>query len=193
MVQRTQAGHTAEAFFQFIQELQKLNATQQNLVQQEVFGGKQILKASEFLHADFGALSTQFDKLGAPGTALTGAAAEKLGAANDVKDLFAAVRAQKDLVTKATLINKGTIKDINRADDLDLQQENERVGKAKQLADLSYENQKLMNVAVNAFIYLAPLLTAACKSLLDGNGSVNFSKVIRGYMGSSTSQSVKGK
>jgi hypothetical protein len=67
---------SAKAFFEFIQSLQELGKRDKAaalLVQQEVFGEKQILKAAEFLNADFLALSKS----------LSGVSAEQLAGANN--------------------------------------------------------------------------------------------------------------
>jgi hypothetical protein len=64
----------AEAFFEFVQSMQNLTDTQKSLVQQEVFGERQILKVSEFLNADFRKISRE---VGGPSAEeLTAAATE---------------------------------------------------------------------------------------------------------------------
>jgi hypothetical protein len=178
---------TAEAFFEFVQSMQKLNKTQQSLVQQEVFGEKQILKASEFLGANFKELSSIFDQAGAPSAAQQTQAAKWLGQLSDNKDVLAAVRVQKDLVQKSKLINDGTINGLEQKDNLDLSQENKNLGKFQSLQQISIANQKLMNVAVNAFLEIAPLLAAALPKLVQLTDTVTqslpavkSSRVLRG-------------
>lgn len=174
---------TAEAFFEFVQALQKLTPTQQNLVQQEVFGERQILKASEFLHADFAFLSKA---LGGPSAEQLTAAAEKLGTLNDMKDLLAARRDLKDLPTKAALIGPHTIGGIDRAANLDLSQENKNIAKAPDLEKIALANQKLINLAVNEFLKLAPLVAPLLMQLADKLGivtsAVDKSRALRGIV-----------
>jgi hypothetical protein len=147
---------TAEAFFEFVQALQKLTPTQQNLVQQEVFGEKQILKASEFLQADFKFLTKA---LGGPSAQELTLAAEKLGTLNDMKDLLSAQSDLKDLKTKASLVGPNTIGDIHRAEEQARNQENKGVGKFGSLAQLSFENQKLLNAAATKFLEAVPYIS----------------------------------
>ena len=175
---------TAEAFFEFVQAMQKLTPTQQNLVQQEVFGEKQILKASEFLHADFAFLSK---KLGGPSAEQLTNAAEKLGTLNDLKDLLAAKRDLNDLTAKANLVGPNTIAGLERKDQLDLAQENKGLAKFDSLEKISLENQKLINMAVNQFLKLAPIIAEILPVVVSNlGGSVKLiekSRLVRGMTG----------
>lgn len=171
---------TAESFFEFIQSMQKLTAEQQNLVQQEVFGERQILKASEFLNADFKKLSDMF--AGGPSTDQLTASAEWLALMSDNRDFIKAQKDLTDLVTKSKLINDSAINALSASDALDLKQENKQVGNAAALAALSMENQKLLNMAANAFIKLAPVITALLQDITAGQGAIKSSRVIRGML-----------
>lgn len=157
---------TAESFFEFIQSMQKLTAVQQNLVQQEVFGERQILKASEFLNANFKQLERTFGAIGVPTADAMSQAAEWLGQQSDNRDILRAAKEQNDLITKSKLIKDSTIAGLNQADKLALKQENKNLGSFDALQQISINNQKLINVAVNAFLELAPLLAQALPKLV---------------------------
>lgn len=181
---------TAEAFFEFIQSMQKLTAVQQSLVQQEVFGEKQILKASEFLNADFKKLDETFKAIGVPTAAAMSQAAEWLGQQSDNRDILRAAKDQNDLVKKSKLIGDSTIAGLNARDNLDLAQENKNLSRFDSLNQISINNQKLMNLAVNAFLEIAPLLAQALPKLVgvadtvqQNLPSIKGSRAVRGMQG----------
>lgn len=177
---------TAEAFFEFVQSLQKLDPTRQNLVQQEVFGERQILKASEFLNADFKNLESIF-RQAAPGSMQQTAAAEWLGAMSDNRDILDAIREQNDLIQKSKLIRDNTVAGIARSADLQQKIENQKVGKFDSIQQLSDANTKLMNEALNAFMQLAPglakLASVAASVLKDGQIDLKELKASRSMRG----------
>jgi hypothetical protein len=124
---------TAEAFFEFVQAMQKLDPDQRSLVQQEVFGEKQILKTSEFLGANFKELSNllQVD------TETLSIAANRLGANEDKISVLRAQRELNDIITKGSLIGKPTINSINQSENFQLNRENERLAQVENLKRLS--------------------------------------------------------
>lgn len=155
---------TAEAFFEFVQALQKLGPIQQNLVQQEVFGERQILKASEFLQADFKFLA---EKIGGPSAEALTIAAEQLGTLKDMKDLLSAQRELKDLQTKAGLIGPRTITELNRGENIDLARENKRLGQFDDLKKISIAADKITKLLEDAYLKLAPVLATYLPKLID--------------------------
>lgn len=178
---------TAESFFEFIQSLQQIrqnNPTKANAVELDVFGERQVLKASSFLSADFNKLNTIFRSAGAPSAERQTGAAQWLGTLQTNKDTLAAVSDQKDLVNKSGLINDRTISGLARRDDVDLGQENKGLSKFDSLQAISIENQKLMNLAVNQFLKLAPLIADAMPTLVNflGGGvkAVEGSRALKG-------------
>lgn len=64
-VREFQGADTADEFFKFITSLQGATKDQQLLIQQQIFGEKQILKMAEFLQSDFPKLfkDTNLDKI----------------------------------------------------------------------------------------------------------------------------------
>jgi hypothetical protein len=134
---------TAKAFFEFIQALQKTDKNKQLLIQQEVFGEKQILKMSDFLNTDFGSLSKFFK--GIDNDKIT-AAANKLGDLNDLSQTLTAVRELKDIGTKSKIINTGTVNSMEASKAKALQLENERI---KNFQSINNMNDKMVEIAAN--------------------------------------------
>jgi hypothetical protein len=97
----------ADMFLNFVQSLQKMkNKSDKLLVEQEVFGEKQILKSAEFLNADFPEL---MKKLGlGSGDAYTG----KIDKGSKLKDeaqLLEAKRNADDMMNKLGRVNEGMV------------------------------------------------------------------------------------
>ncbi len=143
----------AASFFQFIQELQKMNKNDQVLVQKEVFGEKQILKMSDFLNSDFASVAKYFK--GISNEKLT-AAATKTGGLNDLKDTLEAAMNLKDIEAKSKLINTGTISTMQSAKQIALQKENDRIANFQTLANV---NNKINEIAKNIEDLAMSLLT----------------------------------
>ncbi len=96
---------TADAFFKFIQSLQKLDKPQQTVVQSEIFGERVRGKASEFFNAtDFAEILAKL-----PSNEVLSKAAEKTNKVSDLKDLLTAIRESKDFVTKSGLVNDAQV------------------------------------------------------------------------------------
>lgn len=163
---------TAEAFFSFIQGLQKLDKNSQVLVQQEVFGEKQILKMAEFLQADFGSIIKN--------TRLKGAESYTPGLENlaDLEQLqrnFQTQREAGDIMQKSRLINAGMIESQNRAEKLNLEKENARIQSYQSLATISEASGKILGVIEKGFLMLSDLVTKV----------TGLSETVRKFSGSS--------
>lgn len=153
----------AEAFFEFIQSMQKLNATQQNLVQQEVFGEKQILKASEFLNADFGKLARQ---IGGPTSEELTIAANRIGDLADMRDIMAAGRELKDLKAKAGIVNENMIAQVEQGARYELDKENKRMNSFEDLKKISMATDKMIGLLEKGYLEMAPLLAMLMPKLV---------------------------
>ncbi len=115
---------TVDAFFKFIQSLQKVDKPTQTVVQSQIFGERVRGKAAEFFNATD--LAEILAKLPSSSTLKT--AAEKTGKLSDQKDLLTAIRETEDFVTKSTLVKESQIiaidqseRQANRGDDKTLQ------------------------------------------------------------------------
>lgn len=179
---------TAVAFFEFIQAMQKLPTDiEKNLVQQEVFGEKQILKASEFLNQNFKDLAMQ---LKGPGTETVTAAAKFLGSESDRRDLNRAGRNYNDLVSKAGILGtkqgQGTLDLIDYREKMALNQENIRLQDGANIAKIAVASDKLANLIENAYLKLAPVIANGLPELINllstTAKTVEKSRAIRGML-----------
>lgn len=121
---------TAAAFYHFITELQKLDKNQQVLVQQQVFGEKQVLKMAEFLQ-DTG-FKESADSLKKVDFGKAAAAAESLAHLADKNEANKTVRELLDLGGKAKVIGAGTVQNLNKSEINNLNRENNRIGRSDQ-------------------------------------------------------------
>jgi hypothetical protein len=136
---------TAEGFFEFIQSLQKMDKSQQLLVQQSVFGEKQILKMADFLQSDFARLYGRLGLNKVSSSKLTGDV-DKLAGFNDLTDELSAKRNIKDVQSKAQLINNGMIQARNKSEELALERENKRIQSFTDISAISQTMDKVMTL-----------------------------------------------
>ncbi len=137
---------TAEAFFEFIQALHKLDDTQQTLVQAEVFGGRLISKSSDFLKSagEFKGLSKVIN--GLSGNVGTENLTAKIDATAEKKqgiDTYAAALGIRDLYTKGGLIKDTTINSLNAQALRTQNRENENLGNFKNLKHVDENIEKM--------------------------------------------------
>ncbi len=141
---------TAVAFYNFITQLQKMDKNQQVLIQQQVFGEKQVLKMAEFLQ-DVG-FQESAASLKNVNFGKAAEAAEKLGALNDKLTANRTVNDLRDLSGKAAVINNGTVQNLNRHEINNLNRENSKIGRSaamftaeENMAAISDNLEKLTN------------------------------------------------
>ncbi len=117
---------SVQGFFDFIQNLKKLDETNQLQVQEEIFGAKQTLKMSEFLHADFEAMTNRMK--GVKTEDLT-KSLDNLSRLSDIDKGNKSFNSLKDIVDKNNAITKGgdVIGLRNQVDQVGLARENERI------------------------------------------------------------------
>lgn len=157
---------TAKSFFEFIQALQKMDKNQQILVQQEVFGEKQILKMSDFLNTDFTAFAKRISKFS---NAELDKSLNKQGDLNDYKDELTSARALGDIITKGRLINKGTVNSMELSKAKDLELENQRIANFQNINSMNEtmkEMSKNLEKLVQTIFTELPIIMDAAKGLL---------------------------
>ena len=139
----TNEKDTALNFFNFIQSLQKLDRNQQLLVQQQVFGEKQIGKMSEFLNLDFAQQfkATGLDKVSSEKFTK---ANDKLAKLSDLADILKVKNENQDLINKAGVINESMIRQRAKSDALALEKENLQIKSYNDLAAISDTVSKIM-------------------------------------------------
>lgn len=136
---------TVDAFFGFIQSLQKLGEKDKGAqlrVQQEVFGEKQTLKMADFLQTDFAKQMVKIRALPASNYDRV----EKLGALNDRTDELGAARFLEDMLKKSQIINESMINARDRQLKMELEQENYRIGTYKELMALNMLTTKSLQL-----------------------------------------------
>lgn len=147
---------TLSAFFEFIQSLQKMKKGDQLRVQTEVFGERQILKASEFLNADFAKLGKVFGRFDSDTLSKS---ANRLAGMSDLNDQLSAVRNLDDLNAKAGVINTGMIRSRDQSERLNLQKENARIKSYQDLAAISDSVTKIMGLVESGLGLLGSLIS----------------------------------
>lgn len=177
-----QNADTAEAFFEFIQSLQKMDRNQQLLVQQQVFGEKQVLKMADFLQTDFG---KKFKEVGLDkitSDKLT-KSIDKLAGLNDLADALEARRNTTDIVSKAGVINEGMIRARDSSERQALQRENQRIASYENLAKISQTADKIAGLVEQGVSALGALITKLepfIKKVEDAVDKILKSPVVRG-------------
>lgn len=174
---------TAEAFFEFIQAMQKLNKTQQSLVQAEVFGEKQILKMSEFLQTDF---SQAARMIGGPSAEQLTRSIDQTAKLEDVQAFLRQRRELKDLDTKGQRIQPSMIQNMNDAEEMALAQENKRLGSYDSLKQIQINTDKLLKKIEDAYLKLAPSIATILPVIVEQIGSaakgIEKSRAVRGMV-----------
>ncbi len=169
---------TAEAFFQFIQSMQKLTKTQQLVVQQEVFGEKQILKMADFLQTDFAA---QSKLLGGPTAEQLTPRLNNLANLNDRKDLLGAKREEMDVFKKGALINEQMVNLQDAAAKRELERENAQIKSYESLANLSAASNEIIDLGKNLLLTATSALTKLT-DMAENVKAVSKSRWVKGIM-----------
>lgn len=151
----------ADAFFKFIQSLQRLDKSQQTVIQSEIFGEKVRGKAAEFLNAkDFAEILKQL-----PSTEVLREAAAKSGSVADLKDLLQAKRESEDFVKKSGLVNESQVQAIDQSERVKLRGEDETLKRFDSLKSSSIAIQELTH-KFDGFV--TDFITNVAPSLVNG-------------------------
>ncbi len=137
-----------EGFFQFIQNLQKLNPQQQVIVQQEVFGEKQIGKLANFLQTNF---EKEVKLIGGPSNERLTLDANKLSHFKDLKDRLGAQTQVEDFHNKAKIINPEMIRLQDEQNRRDLKFVDKDIANYQNLAALAQSADQLKEIGKNLF------------------------------------------
>lgn len=175
---------TAVAFFEFIQALQKMDKSQQVLVQSQVFGEKQILRMADFLQTDFGRKMAEvgLDKTSSDKFTTS---IEKLAGLNDMADALTARREAQDVIAKAGVINSSMINARDQSERIALQKENERIKSYNDLAAISDTSNKIMGLIEQGLAMIGSFInvvTPTLQRMADSLSNVMKSPTIRGFM-----------
>jgi hypothetical protein len=155
---------TAEAFYKFVQGMQKIPKDQKPLVENEVFGERLVLKVTDFMQSDFAAL---FGRLHALGSEDYTPKINNLGKLNDLKDEFTAKRNLSDIFVKGGLINGGMIGAQDREMRQEQERENNRIANYQSLNDLRMSTDKILGVIEKDGLGLLRDIIPAVKTIAD--------------------------
>lgn len=184
----TDQTDTVEAFFAFIQGLQKMTKDQQVLVENNVFGERLAPRAYSFFNTQ--GLGARQDALGLYGEDTYTKAAKRGSAFQDETDFLDAKRDAKDLLTKANEITEGMIKAKAAQDDRALSAENERITNYAQYAKLQIAADKIALLMDEGLAQISKIVTS---STTLNQFIINFSasRFYRGLIGKITGQGDK--
>jgi hypothetical protein len=147
---------TAQAFFDFVQNLKKLDKGDSALAQKLVFGDDALIRAADFIQSDFEELNRKYFKSISADT-ITKAATRAEGLSN----LQAAQGAQRnllDFIKKSSLITEKVINDQNTREQLNLQREQERIRSYQSISVISEASTKILNIVEKGFLKLTDLV-----------------------------------
>lgn len=148
---------TADAFFDFIQNLKTLSKGDQALAQKIVFGDDSVVRIADFIQSDFEALNKKyFDSISSD--ALTKAATKAEGLSN-IQAAQGAQRNLLDFIAKSKLITEKVVNDQNTREKLNLQREQERIKSYESISLISETSQKILNIIEKGFLALTDLVT----------------------------------
>ncbi len=167
---------TADAFFEFIQSLQKMDRDQSLVIQQEVFGERQILKLAEFLQTDF---EKQIRRIGARQASDYTPSIEKLGNLQDFQEALEAKRNLEDMRVKGRIINKDMILQKDSQEKLELERENRRIRYYEGQANLQNTVTQIFTAVETGFLMIADL-TKYVKEILEYVKNFSVSRSVRG-------------
>ena len=176
---------TAEGFFNFIKSVQALDKNTQVLVQQQVFGEKQILKMADFLQQDFEKLGKAIgiDKVT---SARYGTSIDKMADLKDLDDILTTRREGQDVLRKAGIINEGMVRARDASERLNLEKENKRIQSYTDLQTISDTTTKIFGLVEQGVAMLGSLittLTPMANRLIEAIEKFMKSPMIRGVRG----------
>lgn len=175
----TKIPDSAEAFFQFIQGLQKLTKEQQALVEKDVFGERLAPNAYSFMQANF---KDQFEKIHAQGSETYTPQLLKMAKLHDEQSNMDTARELQDVLTKGNLITERMITINEKQATIALIQENNRIKDFESKAVL----QASMDIAMaglEELISQNAQLLASSKSLNNMILNFSFSRWAKGMQG----------
>lgn len=175
----------AEAFFEFVQSLNKLDRNQQVLVQREVFGERATLRMADFLRADFEKLG---QRLGLRGSEQYTGRFERASGLAELDRELRARREAESAFSQAGELSEAVI----RQRDIEARKQEDQNRKRIQ----SYEDlntiQERMNTVIRQMENLLTMAGRAISRLDDLTNKITDSRIIRGIFDSWYSRRGRG-
>lgn len=151
-----------DAFLVFLQNRQKLGQEEKTLVDLDVFGEKQILKAADLFQAK---IAEELAALGGPSSDKLTKDLNKLGNLGDLLMLNRARMALNDISTKAGKIGPGTIGLMSQSEQLGLNKENRNIGSAASLLKISNTMDGISNFIQDKLLSLVDMAVKGAPSV----------------------------
>jgi hypothetical protein len=145
---------TADAFFKFVQSLQKMDKLDQVAIQKQLFGDEALLRLSEFIQTDF---AKQLKIIGAKDASAYTNSLEKLGSLQNLDEALTSKRNLRDIEKKAKLMNEDMIYKRDASEQLALDRENARLKSYKDLQELGDATDKILILVEKATLMLSKL------------------------------------
>lgn len=134
---------TLEAFFDFMSGLKKMEGSKRTVIENEVFGERNVLKLADLAEMDYAKQYTKL-KLNTRSTDLATKRIDKGAALNDLSDELAAVRKYDRSVRLPGMLNESMAYAKDRTDRLAEKREEQRIGSYHSLVALSNTSEKMM-------------------------------------------------
>lgn len=170
---------TAEAFFQFIQALQKADKDTQVLIQSEVFGEKLIGKQSEFLQTDF---NKRLRELNLPETQVLTNSIEGIAAVEEIDAINRSRRQVEDIQNKGRIVNSGMVSAVDRAERQTMAQEDKRLNQFEAMEAAAIATTDIKNRMEDLYTMLIrqlPLLVSGLDMV--SNGIRYLTETVKGW------------
>lgn len=170
---------TAQAFFDFVQNLKKLDPGDQAIVQKQIFGEEAAVRTADFLQADFNALNKQFSQITADEI---NKAVNRTAGLSDLKDSLKAQRNLEDLISKSRLINEKVIRSEDERERINLQRESERIKAYNSISTISETSARILTLVEKAVLSLTEMITKL-SNLENFTKQIKPSRIFRGLFG----------
>ena len=174
---------TTDAFFSFIQSLKQAPKDQQVLVQEKVFGERQILKMADFLQNDF---KNVFEAgLNDVKSSDISKSYNRAAGLNDYRDGKEAVLDLKHQMRISNKINKGIVDEMLNAKRIEQRRLEQRVNAYKDLQAISNTTAKMLELLESSVVWIGKglrELTVQIDKLVNFTSSLKNSSWFRGII-----------
>lgn len=183
--QFTNDSDLVDSFYSFLNSLKSLDFKDQAVVKSAVFGERQSLKINDFLQQDFlqRLKETGLDKYTA---AQLSKAGDKLAGLSDLKGALDAQRETADFIKKSQIINEQMIRENAKAEQIQLDRENQRIRSYQDLQAISQTTDRIMNLVEQGIQMLGGFINQMIPKfnrLLQYLETFSKSRLVRGVKG----------
>ena len=174
-----EGADTAQMFFSFIQALKKLPGADRTVIENQVFGSKQSLKAAEFLNADFNQLISM---LRLPNAKQATEKINKTAGLSDIADAAKTQREIDDFLKKTDLISMQNLQLQDLNERLKQQKERDKFGFYESMVRLD-NNMLTITAQLEKLLLQAGRGVTSLDILLKKVDKIPGAKLMRGVLG----------